>query len=74
MNVFRGERGTCFHYDLDFLGNVVISDGKQVIEIPADDVLQFVTVCFIKQNDIVNIQSCPWREYINHNGESDTST
>ena len=50
MHTFMGKEGTRFHYNQDLSGDVIILKGEEELNIPASDLLEFVS------NHIANLQ------------------
>jgi hypothetical protein len=60
MHSFGANKGTIFHFNSDFSGNVIIRDnveeGKE-IEIPGEDILEFVAYCYVQNKKIGKLEN-----------------
>jgi len=73
MHTFEGEKGTKFHYNSDFSGDVIIvppPTDEEGVNVPGTDILEFVGYCFVRGNlaaqlDDMNYEDLlhlpPWR-------------
>lgn len=64
MHTLTANRGTTFNYNSDFSGAVIISRGDKTIEIPAEDLLEFVAYAYILRKRINELEGMEWRELL----------
>ena len=64
MNTYQGKKGTIFHHNSDFSGNVIIiHEGKQ-IEIPGTDILELVAYEYVMPQKIAALEQADWQELL----------
>ena len=64
MNTYTSENKTTFIYNSDFSSNAKIIYNNIEIDIPSDDILEFVTQCYIRNKKISELENTNWKNLI----------
>jgi hypothetical protein len=64
MNTYTSENKTTFIYNSDFSNNAKIIYNNIEIDIPSDDILEFVSQCYIRNKKISELENTNWKNLI----------
>ena len=64
MQSHEATQGTIFHFNGDFSGACIITTRTGNIRVPAEDILEMVSYCYIAPNKIREIEQKEWQELL----------
>lgn len=68
MHSYTGPKGTSFHYNSDFSGDVRVVRLHRIdrgeAEIPGEDLLAFVAACYVAPRRIAALEQAGWEDIL----------